>query len=163
MAAELMLPISMAFGIAAWTLIARWYVLPALNRRPESEALTLLILPHCFRYIGLAFLITGVTAEPLDPRFAIPAAWGDLLAATLAFAAIAALRKGWSAAPATVWTFNLLGAADLANAVTQGLRFTDDGHLGATYFIPAIIVPALLVSHALIAVVQMRRWRERTS
>lgn len=163
MTGQLLLPVSIVFGLAGWTLIARWYVLPALDQRPLADALTLLILPHCFRYVGLAFLITGVTAEPLDPRFAVPAAWGDLLAAALAFVAIVALRRGWSAAPGAAWLFNLVGAADLVNAVTRGLLFTTDAHLGATYFIPAVIVPMLLVSHAAIAMLLVRRARSRAS
>lgn len=36
---------------------------------------------------------------------------------------------------------------DLLNAVYQGLQFVPNGHLGAAYFIPILIVPALLVTH----------------
>ena len=33
------------------------------------------------------------------------------------------------------------------NAVARGLLFTPDGALGATFWIPAVIVPLLIVSH----------------
>ena len=49
-----------------------------------------------------------------------------------------------------VWVFNVEGTLNLLNAVTQGLRYTEDWALGATYFIPAVVVPALLVSHVMV-------------
>ena len=61
-----------------------------------------------------------------------------------------ATGRGWSAAILIVWIFNIEGTLDLLNAVTQGLRYTQDGQLAATYFIPAVIVPALLVSHVML-------------
>ena len=157
---DLFLPGSIVFGVITWSLVAKWYVLPWMRRQNLTDALTPLLLLNAFRYVGLAFLITGVTAEPLDPRFAVPAAWGDFVAAILSLIALLALRRRWAGATWIIWTFNVFGAVDLVNAVVQGLRFTVDGHLGATYFIPAVIVPALLVAHFLIALVQIQRHGE---
>ena len=150
MLVELALPISMVLGLLCYGLIAKWYVVPALAGLSREQALTPFLLLHGFRYVGLAFLIPGVTAEPLDPRFADPAAYGDLIAAILALIALLAIRLRWPVALGLVWIFNIEGAADLLNAVFQGLRYAPGGHLGATFFIPAVIVPALLVSHALV-------------
>jgi hypothetical protein len=158
---QLMVPTSVLLGLVAYALIARWYVMPRLNRLTRAQALTPLLLFHSFRYIGLAFLIPGVTAAPLDHRFAAPAAYGDLLAALLALLAIVALRKRWTLALPIVWVFNVVGAVDLINAVSRGLLYTADGDLGATYFIPVMIVPALLVSHAMIFVMLLRVTRVR--
>lgn len=144
------LPVSMILGLVACGWIGRWYVWPLLRSAPREAALTPLLLLHSFRYIGLAFLIPGVTARPLAPAFATPAAWGDLLAALLALLAILALRLRWAGAIALVWIFNLEGTLDLLNAVFQGVRHTADGDMGSTYFIPAILVPALLVTHFMI-------------
>lgn len=153
---ELLLPTSIAIGLLTWALVARWYILPWMEGKPLVDALSPLLLLNALRYVGLAFLIPGVTAEVLDPRFAAPAAWGDLAAATLALIALMALRRGWSCAGVLVWIFNVFGALDLINALVQGLRHTIDGHLGAAYFIPALFVPILLVSHVVIAIVQLR-------
>lgn len=153
---DLILPLSMVLGLAAYGLIARWYLMPVLLALPRARALVPLLLFHCFRFVGLAFLIPGVTSEPLDPRFANPAAYGDLLAALLAFLGILALRRGWRAAIALVWVFNVEGTLDLLNAVTQGLRYTEDGALGATFFVPAVVVPALLVTHVMIFIILVR-------
>ncbi len=141
------LPISIIMGLLVWSLIFRWYVHPALRRRPLARALEPLLLLHAFRYIGLMFLVPGVTAEPLDPRFALPAAYGDLVAAWLALAAIGALRANLSRAMAAVWVFNIWGLVDLLNAVGRGLIYTDIGDLGAAFWIPATVVPLLLVTH----------------
>ncbi len=153
---DLILPLSMALGLTASSLIARWYLMPWLLRQPRAKALTPLLLFHSFRFVGLAFLIPGVTAQPLDPRFANPAAYGDLLAAVLALLALLALRREWRTAIPLVWVFNVEGTLDLLNAVTQGIRYTEDGALGATFFIPMVIVPALLVSHALVFILLWR-------
>lgn len=153
---ELILPLSIVMGLITYGLIAKWYVMPLLLSVPRSRALMPLLLIHCFRFIGLAFLIPGVTSERLDPRFANPAAYGDLLAALLAFLGIIALRQGWRTAIPLVWVFNVEGTLDLLNAVIQGLRYTENGALGATYFIPMIVVPALLVTHVMVLIILLR-------
>ncbi len=40
------------------------------------------------------------------------------------------------------------------------MRYIPSGHFGATYFIPAIIVPALLVTHFMIFVLLLREMSE---
>ena len=153
---DLILPLSIVMGLIAYGLIAKWYVMPVLRTLPRAKALVPLLLLHCFRFIGLAFLIPGVTSQPLDARFSNPAAYGDLLAALLAFLATLALRREWRIASVLVWVFNIEGVLDLLNAVTQGLRFTEDGDLGSTYFIPAIVVPALLVTHVMVFIILLK-------
>ncbi len=147
---NLILPLSIVLAVVSYSLIAKWYVMPWLAPLSRKEALTPLLLLHSSRFIGLAFLIPGVTSVPLDPRFANPAAWGDLLAAVLAFIALLALRLEWSAAVPLVWIFNIEGTLDLLNALFQGMRYAPSSDLGATYFIPAVIVPALLVTHFIV-------------
>lgn len=146
----LILPVGMTLGVVAWSLVFVWYVHPALRIRDFAEAMRPLLLLHAFRYIGLMFLIPGVTSEPLDTRFASPAAYGDLIAALLALASLHALRIHEKAGLALVWAFNVWGFADLLNAVIRGLLFTPDGALGAAFWIPLVIVPLLVVSHVYI-------------
>ena len=150
MPTDLILPIGFAFSLLAWSLIIRWYVHPYLRQYPLQQALTPLLLLHTFRYIGLMFLIPGVTAEILDTRFSHPAAYGDLIAAGLAFIAIGAIRINAKWALGAVWIFNIWGLLDLVNAVARGLLYNSGGDLGATYWIPAAIVPLLLVTHGYI-------------
>jgi hypothetical protein len=144
------LPLSIILSLVSFSLIGKWYVMPWLVSMPRTTALTPLLLLHSFRHIGMAFLLPGVTAVALDSRFATPAAYGDLLAAILAFLAILALRQQWVVALPFVWIFNIIGAVDLLNALWQGFRHIPGGQLGAMFFIPAVVVPALLVTHIMI-------------
>ena len=160
MPVDFILPLGMTMAIATWTLIFAWYVHPALQSRGFAAAMRPLLLPHCFRYVGLMFLIPGVTAAPLDPRFAAPAAYGDLIAAALAFVALATLRLPRPLALTAVWIFNLWGMLDLLNAVARGIAYSPDGALGAAFWIPALFVPPLLVCHGYIFLRLMREMRD---
>ena len=130
-------------------LLARWLLAPKLARLPLKEALFWLSLPHAFRYLGMVFLVPGVVAQPLPDLFAIPAAYGDLLAGFLALIAMVALRRGMKTAIGMVWIFNLVGSIDLINA----LRHVDVApNLGSAWYIPTLLVPALLITHFMIYV-----------
>ena len=150
MPASLILPVGMTLGVIAWTLFFTWYVHPTLRKQSFANAMRPLLLLHAFRYIGLMFLIPGVTAEALDTRFAAPAAYGDLVAALLALVSLDVLRVNEKAGLVLVWIFNVWGFADLLNAVGRGLLFTPNGALGAAFWIPLVIVPLLVVSHVYI-------------
>jgi hypothetical protein len=140
--------ISIAFGLVAWGLVAAWYIWPELRRRPRADALRPLLLLHCFRFVGLAFLVPGVVSPDLPPAFALPAAYGDLIAAILALVALAGLQSRLGIA--LVWVFNLWGTADLVYAFYQGnLVELEPGQLGAAYFVVTVIVPLLFVTHGL--------------
>ena len=118
----------------------------------RKDALTALVVPHTFRFVGLSFLVPGVVSPSLPPQFAIPAAYGDLIAAILAVAATWALSTRASWAIAIVWVFNVWGAADLLHAIYQGQIGVHIGpeSLGAAFYIPTVVVPPLLVTHGLI-------------
>jgi hypothetical protein len=104
----------------------------------------------------LAFLIPGVVSPDLPAAFAQPAAYGDLIAALLALLALSVLTAGWGLV--AVWVFNVWGAADLLLAFYQGNASGFlPGQLGAAYFIPAFIVPLLLITHVLVFALLLRR------
>jgi len=144
-------------SFAGYILIARFYVAPRLSPLPLRVALIPLLLLHAFRHLGMVFLVPTVVGPALPAAFAVPAAYGDLLAALLAFLAIAALRMEWSSAIALVWLFNVVGTLDLINAFYQGLR--NNVLLGAAYYVPTFAVPALFVTHAMIFAMLTRRAR----
>lgn len=142
-------------SLVVYALIARWYVAPRLAVLPLPSALAPLLFLHAFRHLGMVFLVPTVVGPSLPPAFAVPAAYGDLLAALLALLAIVALRAGWGSALALTWLFNVVGTLDLLNAFFQGNRL--QVQLGAAYYIPTFAVPALLVTHAMIFVMLLRR------
>ena len=93
----------------------------------------------------------------LPLAFARDTAYGDIVAAILALAALAMLRSGVGIA--LVWAFNLWGSFDLLNAFYQtGLL---PGQLGAAYFIPTAIVPLLLITYGLMFRVLLQSQRGR--
>jgi len=99
-----------------------------------------------------------VVSPQLPMAFARPAAFGDLVTAVLALAAILTLRS--KAGIILVWAFNLVGTADLLNAFYQGNRTavgSDPGLQGAAYFIPTVLVPLLLITHGLVFRLLFRR------
>lgn len=143
-----------AFGI-----VTAIYIWPRLRGMRREDALVPLVIPHTFRFVGLSFLVPGVVSPSLPPAFAVPAAYGDLGAAVLAIAATLALVARMSWAIPLVWVFNIWGTADLLDALYQGQigARIGPGSLGAAFFIPTVIVPPLLVTHALIFRLLLRR------
>jgi hypothetical protein len=151
--------LSVLMGFGAFGMVTKIYLLPPLKAMRREHALTALVIPHVFRFIGLCFLVPGVVAASLPRAFAAPAAYGDLIAAILAVMATLALYGGRSWAIPVVWVFNVWGTLDLLFAFYQGEIGVgiEPGSLGAAYFIPTVVVPALLVIHGLIFWLLLRR------
>ena len=139
--------VQVVLSFVAYGLMARWYVTPRLAALPLASALQPLLVLHAFRHLGLVFLVPTVVGAPLPPSFAVPAAYGDLVAGVLALVTIAALRARWSLAIPLAWLVNVFGLLDLLNAFSQGL--SHDVQLAAAYYIPTFIVPALITSHVM--------------
>ncbi len=143
-------------SLVTWGLIAKWVLAPWLEKESPHSALFWLTLPHAFRYMGMVFLVPGVVARPLPGDFATPAAYGDLMTGVLALLALIALRTGWARALALIWLFNIVGTADLLNALRH-LNAVPD--FGAAWYIPTFFVPLLLVTHFMIFARLLRRGR----
>jgi len=148
---QIVFGINVLLGLVVWGMIGVRYIWPALRDRPRTEALRPLLFLHAFRFVGLAFLVPGVVSPDLPAAFARPAAYGDLATSMLALLAIAMLRSRLGIV--IVWMFNIVGTVDLLDAFYQGNRLgvgTTPGLQGAAYFIPTVLVPLLLVTHALV-------------
>ncbi len=155
--------LNFSLSLVAFSLIARWYVLPRLGAAPLRAALEPFLLLHSFRHIGLMFLASGAVKTTLPTAFAQPAAWGDLAASILAFVSLWALRRGWAGALGLVWVFNVVGTLDLFNAVGRGVMHDAAAGMGATFWIPSVVVPALLVTHVLVFVLLVRERRREAN
>jgi hypothetical protein len=161
MSPQLIFFVGIAFSLIAWGIVTARYIWPELRVRPRGEALRPLLILHSFRFIGLAFLVPGVVSSDLPSAFAHSAAYGDIIAAILALLSLLLLSRG--AGFAFTWIFNLWGSADLLNAFYQanhaGLLA---GQLGATYFIPTVVVPLLLITHGLVFRILLQHQNEST-
>src|SRR2546425_4341728 len=93
----------------------------------------------------MVFLVPTVVGGALPPEFAVPAAYGDLLATMLALLAIVALRARWPIALALVWLFSAVGTLDLLNALFQGNRL--QVQLGPATSIPPAAAPPRPSTH----------------
>jgi hypothetical protein len=145
MTAQQIFGLQVLLSFLVYGLVARWYVTPRLAPLPLHAALQPLLVLHATRYLGMVFLVPTVVGPALPAGFAVPAAYGDLLAALLALAALVALHARAPIALPLTWLFNVVGLLDLINAFYQGLR--NDVQLGAAYFIPTFAVPALVITH----------------
>ena len=136
-------------SLVVYALLAKWYLIPWLAKKPTDQGLMPLIIPHAFRYLGLAFLVPQLVAQPLPSLFADAAAYGDFVSSLLALLSLIALRARWRFSLALVWFFNIVGTGDLLNALRQAEVVP---YFGTTWYIPTFVVPLLLVTHGLIFV-----------
>jgi hypothetical protein len=158
MTTETLFGLSVLMSFLAFGTVTKLYIWPRLRAMPREESLMVLVVPHTFRFVGLSFLVPGVVSPSLSSDFAMPAAYGDFVAAVLAVIATWALYGRVSWAVAVVWLFNVWGFLDLMNAIYDGqigVRI-GPGSLGAAFYIPTVVVPPLLVTHAVIFWVLLR-------
>lgn len=147
-------------SLTVYSLVAKWYVLPWLEKQPLHQGFMPLIFPHALRHVGLAFLVPGLVVQPLPSFFATSVAYGDFASGLLALLSLVALRARWGLALGVVWLFNIVGTMDLLNALRQAEAVPD---LGTTWYIPTFWVPILLVTHGLIFVQLIKEWRHAAS
>ena len=149
MSSETLFRIQLVFGYAAWLLCFCVYVWPRLKAMDRFDAQRAISTLHSFRFFGLVFILPGVVGPGLPASFATFAAYGDFATGVLAMLALLTARIRplfWT----FVVAFNLAGATDLMvdyyNAIQAGLPATA-GELSATYAIPIIYVPLLMITH----------------
>lgn len=149
MPSEVIFLAHLVLGYIACLLWFRTYALPKLQSMERFQAHRIIATIHSFRFFGLVFILPGVVGNNLPAGFATFAAYGDLTTGLLAIAALLAVRVRplfWS----LVVAFNLVGAADILldyyHASHVGLPAIA-GQLGATYVIPVIYVPVLMITH----------------
>ena len=143
--------LSILLNFLASARVAQLYIWPRLRGLPREQALNVLVAPHMFRFIGLSLLLPGVVSPSLPHSFALHVAYGDLAALTLAGIASLALSARASWAIPVTWLLGVVGSVDLLYAYYDalfgvGLAPSD---MGAAVYIPIVLVPPLLVAHAL--------------
>jgi hypothetical protein len=141
-----------AFAVFFALLFGAWGTRPQFRDALLSVPLPALVAVNVGRLAGILMAISAAQGRMSAP-FGPAAGWGDALTGALAIpvAMIAARgpkNRGW------VFAWNLLGAADLINAVTLGALsapgtpfrvFTEGPGTGAMGTLPWIIIPTMLV------------------
>ena len=153
------LTVNLILNTAIFYVAARLYLLPLVPRVRPQVILVPILLLHSMRHLGLMFLTRGATFPGMPLEFAYPAAFGDLITAVLAFAAIPLVLRSSHLAKPAVWIFNIFGTLDLLTAITFATIYDAPVRMGPAYWIPAFWVPLLLVTHYVTFVLLGRRWQ----
>ena len=149
MSTEILFETHLVLGYVAWLLCLSAYGLPWLSSMDRIAAHCAIATLHSFRFFGLVFILPGVVSPDLPAGFAVFAAYGDFATGVLAMLALLTVRIRQLFWPFVV-AFNLVGTVDLIldyyHAIQVGLP-QRAGELGATYAIPIIYVPLLMITH----------------
>jgi uncharacterized membrane protein len=149
MSPQIIFQLQLVLGYVACLLLFSTYIWPRLKSMDRFEAQRAIATFHSFRFFGLVFILPGVVGPNLPAGFAVFSAYGDLATGVLALLALFTARIRplfWL----FVGAFNVMGIVDLLvdyyHASRLGLPLVA-GQLGATYVIPIIYVPMLMITH----------------
>lgn len=162
MSPQVIFQLHLVLGYVAWLLCFGAYILPRLKSVDRVAAQRAIATLHSFRFFGLVFILPGVVGQNLPTGFATFAAYGDFATGVLALLALLTIRirpAFWS----FVVFFNLVGAIDIMVDYYHGIRVglpALAGELGATYAIPIIYVPLLMITHVAAFYLLMRPQRK---
>ena len=141
--------IHLLLGYVPWVLCFAVYGWPKLKSMDPVDAQRAIATLHSFRFFGLVFLVPGVVGANLPGSFAVFAAYGDFatgLLAMLALVTVSVRPLFWL----FVVAFNVLGVVDILVDYYHGIQAALAplaGELGATYAIPIVYVPLLMITH----------------
>jgi hypothetical protein len=151
MSPAIIFQIHLVLGYVPWLLFVAVYVLPKLKSMDQVEAQRAIATLHSFRFFGLVFILPGVVGPNLPADFTVFAAYGDFATGVLAMLALLTVRIRplfWL----FVVAFNVMGAVDIIVDYYHGNQVglpALAGELGATYAIPIIYVPILMITHVI--------------
>src|ERR1700756_1514299 len=141
--------IHLVLGYVTWLLCFGAYIWPRLRAMEPVEAQRAIATLHSFRFFGLVFIVPGVVGPDLPTSFATFAAYWDFATGILAMLALLTVRIRpvfWL----FVIAFNLVGFVDIIVDYTHATLIdlpARAGELAATYAIPVIYVPILMITH----------------
>jgi hypothetical protein len=149
MSTQILFQTHLVLGYVGWLLCFGVYVWPRLRSMDRMEAQRAIATLHSFRFFGLVFILPGVVSPNLPADFAVFAAYGDFATGVLAMLALLSVRIRplfWL----FVVAFNLVGIVDLIVDYYHATQVDLPAHaewLAATYAIPIIYVPLLMITH----------------
>ena len=149
MSSETLFRIQLVLGYVAWLLCFSIYIWPRLKIMDRYDAQRAIATLHSFRFFGLVFILPGIVGPALPAGFATFAAYGDFTTGLLAMMALLTVRIRSVFWPFVV-AFNLVGTLDIIvdyyHGNQSGLPMLA-GQLSATYAIPIVYVPVLMITH----------------
>ncbi|QKC86658.1 hypothetical protein [Mesorhizobium sp. NZP2077] len=149
MPTEILFQTHLVLGYVAWLLCLSAYIWPWLISMERLAAQRAIATLHSFRFFGLVFILPGVVSPDLPASFATFAAYGDFATGVLALLALITVRIRQLFWPFVV-AFNVVGTVELMVDYYHAIQADLPAHaglLGATYAIPIIYVPLLMITH----------------
>jgi hypothetical protein len=149
MPTEILFQTHLVLGYVAWLLCFSAYVWPWLSSMDPAAAQRAIATLHSFRFFGLVLMLPGIVSPDLPADFAVFAAYGDFATGVLAMLALLTVRIRplfWL----FVVAFNLVGVVDIILDYDHAIQVGLPAHaewLAATYAIPIIYVPLLMITH----------------
>src|SRR5437588_12567600 len=121
MPAIVLFGIQFTLALAAYALIAWWYVAPRLSGLPREVALVPLLWVHAFRIVGGTILAPGAADAAVPAEFSTMIGLGDITTALLALVALVALRYRTRWSIALVWVLLVLRKLDTVHATMKSI------------------------------------------
>jgi hypothetical protein len=149
MSPQIIFLLHLVLGYVAWLLCFGGYFWPRLKAMDRVAAQRAIATLHSFRFFGLVFILPGVIGPNLPAGFADFAAYCDFATGILAILTLLSVRMR-PLFTLFVVGFNVVGAVDIIVDYYHGIQVglpALAGQLGATYAIPIIYVPLLMITH----------------
>lgn len=149
MSAQIIFLLQLPLGYAAWLLLFGVYVWPRLKLMDRVGAQRAIATLHSFRFFGLIFILPGIVGPHLPTGFATFAAYGDFATGVLALLTLITVRIRQVFWPLVI-AFNLVGTIDIFVDYYHAIQLNVPalaGQLGASYVIPILYVPLLMITH----------------
>jgi hypothetical protein len=143
--------VAMVLSFVVFTSAAAWYAVPWMRAVALGAAITPLLWLHAFRYVALQLFSAQAFGFAIPDLTRDEIVYGDLLGMMLALATLFALRYRWRFAIPLAWGFVVATVLDLGNAAVMGIRehlfdkATDVSWLILTFYVPALWVSVALV------------------
>lgn len=156
--------LQMILGYVVTFLYFGTYILPKLKTMDPIAAQRAIATLHSFRFFGLVLILPGLIGPNLPRHFATMAAYGDFATGVLAILALLTVRVRPLFLTLAV-AYNAVGVVDILldyyHAVQVNLPALA-GQLGATYVIPVLYVPLLMIT-SVVALYWLLRSRPATA
>jgi hypothetical protein len=153
--------IAQVMSLVVLIAIARWSIVPWLNRQPRADALIALLWVHVFRYVALQVFSAQHDGFPISNQGAGEIVVGDVAGAVIAFGTIWLLRRRSRLAIPLAWLLVAETAYDTVTNIHGGIQEHLMGAAsGVTWMILTFFVPMVVVSTVLLASQLYARRRE---
>ena len=140
-----------SFSLVLFSLVAVWYISPALRKLPVHAALAPLFLVHALRYLPTTAFAPGQIGSDVPKNAMATIAYGDLACAVLALAAAVCLYYRVPGAIGIAWVVNTIMAADWLYAGFVAASNQLVSHpLGGNWYILNYYAPVIGVIHVMI-------------